>query len=110
MIYKGKLPLVVNCIKRKLYVYSMLTTQQHNLLPTPTGALQISGKPLWFGDSGGKHSSPQPLYPVFSLVVPTYNEGSNICAIVQRLSHVLDEALPNAYELIIVDDDSPDHT
>lgn len=47
---------------------------------------------------------------MFSLVVPTYNEGSNIHAIVQRLSNLLDEALPNAYELIIVDDDSPDHT
>ena len=89
----------------------MLTTQQHNLLSTPTGALQVSGKPLWFGAREGNHASLELLYPVLlSLVVPTYNEGSNIHAIVQRLSDLLDEALPNAYELIIVDDDSPDHT
>jgi dolichol-phosphate mannosyltransferase len=45
-----------------------------------------------------------------SLVIPTYNEGKNIKAIVTLISHLLDQALPGAYELIVVDDDSPDHT
>jgi dolichol-phosphate mannosyltransferase len=46
----------------------------------------------------------------FSLVIPTYNEGKNIKTIVALISHLLDQALPRAYELIIVDDDSPDCT
>ncbi len=45
-----------------------------------------------------------------SLVIPTYNEGKNIKAIVTLISHLLDQALPEAYELIVVDDDSPDRT
>jgi len=44
------------------------------------------------------------------LIVPTYNEGGNIEKIIRILSSILDEALPNDYELIIVDDDSPDRT
>jgi len=50
----------------------------------------------------------RPVY--FSLVVPTYNEGKNIRQIVQILSRLLDQALPNDYELIVVDDNSPDRT
>ncbi len=45
-----------------------------------------------------------------SLVIPTYNEAKNVAQIVMRLSALLDEVLPNAYELIIVDDNSPDRT
>jgi len=48
--------------------------------------------------------------PYFSLVVPTYNESQNIKELVAVLSNLLDEFLPNNYELIIVDDDSPDRT
>lgn len=45
-----------------------------------------------------------------SLVIPTYNEGQNVEPLVTRLSRLLDAALPNDYELILVDDDSPDGT
>lgn len=45
-----------------------------------------------------------------SLVLPTYNEGKNIAEVVRRLTPLLDEALAQAYELIVVDDDSPDRT
>jgi dolichol-phosphate mannosyltransferase len=45
-----------------------------------------------------------------SLVIPTYNEGQNIQKIVEQLSHWLDPVMPKAYELIVVDDDSPDRT
>ena len=45
-----------------------------------------------------------------SLVIPTYNEARNIKAIVTLLTHLLDQALPGDYELIVVDDDSPDRT
>ncbi|NJN73957.1 MAG: glycosyltransferase [Limnothrix sp. RL_2_0] len=45
-----------------------------------------------------------------SLVVPTYNERDNIEQLIKILSDLLNRALPDDYELIIVDDDSPDLT
>ncbi len=45
-----------------------------------------------------------------SLVVPTYNERPNIRALVERISQILDPVLGQSYELIVVDDDSPDRT
>jgi dolichol-phosphate mannosyltransferase len=45
-----------------------------------------------------------------SLVVPTYNERPNIQALVERISQILDPLLDKRYELIVVDDDSPDRT
>jgi dolichol-phosphate mannosyltransferase len=45
-----------------------------------------------------------------SLIVPTYQESRNIEAIVELLTDRLDAILPLAYELIVVDDDSPDRT
>jgi dolichol-phosphate mannosyltransferase len=47
---------------------------------------------------------------LLSLVLPTYNESKNIPKIVNLLSQTLDQAIPNAYELIVVDDNSPDRT
>jgi len=48
--------------------------------------------------------------PTFSLVIPTYNERVNIAPLLRQLSALLDKALPGQYELIVVDDDSPDRT
>lgn len=45
-----------------------------------------------------------------SLVIPTYNEASNLSALVRLLSDSLDSILPGGYELIVVDDNSPDRT
>lgn len=45
-----------------------------------------------------------------SLVVPTYNEAGNVVLLVEKLTGLLDRICPNDYELIIVDDDSPDQT
>jgi dolichol-phosphate mannosyltransferase len=45
-----------------------------------------------------------------SVVIPTFNEGRNIAEIVRRLTDLLDGPLGDAYELIVVDDDSPDRT
>jgi len=45
-----------------------------------------------------------------SVVLPTYKERTNLPGMVTALSYLLDECLPNAYELIVVDDDSPDET
>ncbi len=71
------------------------------LLSVPSGALQVPSVPA---------PSLMTRSVYFSLVVPTYNEGKNIQQIVEILSRLLDQALLNDYELIVVDDDSPDRT
>ncbi|MEI8234941.1 MAG: polyprenol monophosphomannose synthase [Verrucomicrobiota bacterium] len=48
--------------------------------------------------------------PTFSLVIPTYKERVNIAPLLRRLGALLERALPGRYELIVVDDDSPDRT
>ncbi|WP_017325599.1 polyprenol monophosphomannose synthase [Synechococcus sp. PCC 7336] len=76
------------------------------LLEEPAGPLQVMGL-----DRLHLSSNPSPgQTPLLSLVLPTYNESQNIEAIVHLLRKHLDERLPNNYELIIVDDDSPDGT
>jgi len=47
---------------------------------------------------------------MLSLVVPTLNERENIAEFLAAVRHTLDEALPGDYEVIVVDDDSPDYT
>lgn len=69
------------------------------LLPVPSGRLLIPATPT------------QPPSSIrLSLVLPTYNESENVVALVAQLSCLLDRALGNGYELILVDDDSPDRT
>lgn len=46
----------------------------------------------------------------FSLVVPTYNESANIIELLTRIIMVLDRCIFGAYEIIVVDDNSPDKT
>lgn len=66
------------------------------LIDPPSGLLQVP---------------PQPSPEIeFSLVLPTYNESRNIAAIVAQLSDLLDPLLPGQYELVVVDDNSPDGT
>jgi dolichol-phosphate mannosyltransferase len=45
-----------------------------------------------------------------SLVLPTYNEGKNIVSMLEQLIPVLDNVAHLQYEIIVVDDDSPDRT
>ncbi|MEN9231784.1 MAG: glycosyltransferase family 2 protein [Thermostichus sp. DG02_5_bins_236] len=52
----------------------------------------------------------QPSSIQFSLVIPTYNEASSISCLIRQLSTHLDTHLSGAYELIVVDDNSPDYT
>ena len=47
---------------------------------------------------------------MLSLVVPTLNERENIADFLAAVRRNLDEALPGAYEVIVVDDDSADRT
>ncbi|PZU98893.1 MAG: sulfonate ABC transporter permease [Pseudanabaena sp.] len=46
----------------------------------------------------------------FSLIVPTYNESKNLAKLVDILTRLLNDYYGDRYELIIVDDDSPDLT
>nr|WP_204104686.1 polyprenol monophosphomannose synthase [Spirulina major] len=73
----------------------------HSLLPVPTGRLLIPG-------ANSFSLQEKPLK--FSLIIPTYKESQNIRTIVKQLTHLIDQKIPNQYELIIVDDNSPDRT
>lgn len=75
----------------------------YSLSPVPSGLLQIPQIP-----DNTDASDNHPLK--FSLVLPTYNEAGNIAEIVKILSQLLDGYLPGQYELIVVDDNSPDQT
>jgi len=66
------------------------------LTPVPTGPFQIS--------------APSPSALKLSLILPTFNESGNISEIVKILSNLLDPAWAGRYELIVVDDNSPDRT
>ncbi|WP_413160664.1 glycosyltransferase [Capilliphycus salinus ALCB114379] len=77
--------------------------QFSHLVPEPTGALIVPRQIV----------TPSPTDPSniqLSLVVPTYCESENIQQTIAQLSQMLDRVLPDEYELIIVDDDSPDLT
>lgn len=75
------------------------------LIPQPVGALQVPARPLNQADASVS------LPPIqLSLVLPTYQESQTLASVVRQLVALLDQALPQAYELIVVDDDSPDQT
>lgn len=67
------------------------------LLPVPVGPLRITGS----GKSG--------TAVALSLILPTLNEAENIQSIVEQLDQTLKQ-IGIGYEIIIVDDDSPDRT
>jgi dolichol-phosphate mannosyltransferase len=70
------------------------------LVPTPKGDLLVPAAP-----------DPSLGAPVkFSLIIPTYNESKNIEPLLTRLQELLEEPLAGSYELLVVDDDSPDRT
>lgn len=81
----------------------MSISQPNSLLSVPSGSLRISEFPPAAVGAGS-----EPIQ--FTLVIPTYNESANINNIVRILTQLLDEAIPGDYELIVVDDDSPDGT
>lgn len=45
-----------------------------------------------------------------SLVIPTFNESKNVPELLRQLRGLFEPVLGDAYELIVVDDDSPDRT
>ena len=78
----------------------------YSLVPVPLGSLQIN-ELIYTDDSIGT-SSTKPV--TFSLIIPTYNESKNLEKLVEVLSQILNSYWKGDYELIIVDDDSPDRT
>jgi len=79
----------------------MTNNSSKDLVLAPSGSLEITAL-------SEVSSSVKPVY--LSLVIPTYNESKNILAVVHLLSDLLNEALVDNYELIVVDDDSYDRT
>ena len=52
-----------------------------------------------------------PQAPIrLSLIVPTYNESRNLEELLRQLTAVLEPRLAGEYEILVVDDDSPDGT
>jgi len=81
----------------------MSTNRQNSLLTVPIGLLQIPAIVKNTIKTGSREIK-------LSLVIPTYNESKNIPAIVHKLTQLLNDVIPNAYELIVIDDNSPDLT
>ena len=52
----------------------------------------------------------QAEFPLLSVVVPTYNEAANIGPFLEALRAGLDSVSTGGYEVIVVDDESPDGT
>jgi dolichol-phosphate mannosyltransferase len=73
-----------------------------NLLDVPSGSFEIFEVRDIDNDSVKK--------VLLSLVIPTYNESENIPTLIQQLTQLLNKQIPQQYELIIVDDNSPDKT
>jgi dolichol-phosphate mannosyltransferase len=69
-------------------------TSIESLLPVPTGPLRLAA------DAAIE----------LSVIIPTFNETENIGALVEQLTTILDAEIGEGYELIIVDDNSPDQT
>jgi len=67
--------------------------------------MSVQIKPFLISDLGEQENS-----VCLSVVVPTFNESENIRGLIVQLISVLDARLPNDYEIIVVDDNSPDQT
>src|SRR5262245_1156536 len=83
---------------------------QSQALTTPTASVSLLATP------SGELVVPKTADPALgprvksSLIIPTYNEAKNIEPLLTRLQELLDAPLAGSYELIVVDDDSPDKT
>jgi dolichol-phosphate mannosyltransferase len=85
-------------------VAEVLQLTQSEIEPQPdSGSLEIPERVVAVA-----HPATSSVY--VSIVIPTYNESQNISQIILLLSRLLNQRIPNQYELIVVDDDSPDRT
>jgi dolichol-phosphate mannosyltransferase len=86
----------------------------NNLTPVPLGFFQInqllSTEKVDSVREQDRVISDKANLVAFSLIVPTYNESKNLGKLVKILTQLLNNYFNENYELIIVDDDSPDLT
>lgn len=82
------------------------------LLSAPLGDLTIQELPTYPLEAPEEQldSSHSRQAIKLSLIIPTFNEAGNIFKIIKLLTESLEKLIPNQYELILVDDDSPDQT
>ncbi len=69
----------------------------------------LNAEKLWPAGSSRTHLTSIPLRPapILTVVIPTFNESANVPIIIERVAAALAEA---DWEIIFVDDDSPDST
>src|SRR6202167_1011599 len=79
----------------------MMEPRLSNLIPAPEGS--FAGGPAL-----PAHGSARA--PALSVGIRTYHEALSVEALVRRLTQALEPALGSDYDLIVVDDDSPDRT
>lgn len=77
------------------------------LLSPPPGPLRVPAADPAMSKTGNSSGAKA---VTFSLIIPTYNESGNVAKIVSQLANLLDGFIFQDYELIVVDDDSPDFT
>jgi dolichol-phosphate mannosyltransferase len=77
-----------------------------NATTSPPAMLSVPTGPFTIGPAPASGTEPVRL----SMIVPTFNEAKNIQEMVRRLTELLDAAMPAQYEIIVVDDNSPDGT
>jgi dolichol-phosphate mannosyltransferase len=85
--------------------------RNESLTSVPSGPLQVFSFPL--ADQFVEldcYTAEMTRTIYLSLIIPTYNESKNITKIVRTISNILNKVMPGDYELIIVDDNSPDRT
>ena len=79
----------------------------NTLVPVPQGELIVTE----LGDDSNCKLLGQGDHLIaLSLIIPTFNESRNIEAMVKLVTTILDHHLQGRYELIVVDDNSPDRT
>ncbi|BBD60450.1 dolichol-phosphate mannosyltransferase [Nostoc sp. HK-01] len=81
----------------------MRNNQNNTLLTVPSGNLQIPEFPP-------QNVTTDKTNIYFSLIIPTYKERDNIAKVIKILCELIEEFISEDYELIVVDDDSPDRT
>jgi len=74
--------------------------------PAPQRISQAQQSPAFVVPPLAASASPLCL----SLVIPTFNEVTSLTVLVTQLEQLLEVALPRQYEIIVVDDNSPDGT
>ena len=112
-------PRIPQTLEQADYIRQWPRLREMSGLPTPGSAAGASPKQSELGNRLVASTGPlvvpsltstEPDSCVLSVVIPTYNEAPNIEELLRRLCEALDSTLPSAYELIVVDDDSPDRT